>query len=337
MKQTYRPSMTWTLRALLAGLVLAMGPGRALGQDADEFADDAVTEIAGESGDSAAAGLVSENAPESRTEPQEQEGLVDQPPDEDAGETMDEQAAESVDEGTDEPESEAINEPVDEAAERPVDGPAQRSRQRMASRSDDRSMSRSRDGSRGRSEDEGFNMRASGSGEMTPEYLAISRNNIFSRNRRPAPPDNGTPIPPRPQPNPESYYILRGIVRENDTFIAFLQDNHEGGVLQLREGDEVARGKIKSLTLDSLEYEFADQTIKVVFGRDLEGGQGTLDIDTASQWSPQSGYLSSSRRSRDGGGRLESAPAASSTEPLTGDDAELLRRLMERRQQQLGQ
>jgi hypothetical protein len=160
--------------------------------------------------------------------------------------------------------------------------------------------------------------------DISSAYRIITERNMFSRNRRLPRADPG-PAPVVRQPNPESYYILRGIVRENDTFIAFLQDNRQGGVLQLREGDKVARGTVKSLTLDSIEYQFEDRTITVAFGQDLEGGQGALSLDDVAQWSPRT-YSPSFRQT--------SSP---SSEPLTGDSAELLRRLMERRQQQLGQ
>jgi hypothetical protein len=86
----------------------------------------------------------------------------------------------------------------------------------------------------------------------------------------------------------------------------------------------VARGTIKSLTLDSIEYELEGRAITVAFGQDLEGGRGAIGLDDVAQWS--TGVYSS-----------PSGQTSTSSEPLTGDDAELLRRLMERRQQQLGQ
>ena len=58
-------------------------------------------------------------------------------------------------------------------------------------------------------------------------------------------------------PNPESYFLLKGVVQENNQFIAFVEDKQTGSVLRLRQGDRVARGTVKSLTLDGLEYELA--------------------------------------------------------------------------------
>ncbi len=173
-------------------------------------------------------------------------------------------------------------------------------------------------------------------------YGIITQRNMFSKNRQPPRRAAERPTAVRRDPNPESYYIFRGVVRENDTFIAFLQDNQQGGVLQLREGDKVARGTVKSLTLDSIEYEFEGKTTAVAFGQDLEGGQGALDLNDMSGWST-AGYSASPRRDRNsGGGRRgdrtgsDTSSPPSSVEPLTGDAAELLQKLMERRQQQLG-
>ena len=64
-----------------------------------------------------------------------------------------------------------------------------------------------------------------------------------------------------------------------------------------------------------------DRTVTVTFGQDLEGGQGALTLSEIAQWAPAA----------------SSGPTSPSSETLTDDDAELLRRLMERRQQQLGQ
>ncbi len=77
-------------------------------------------------------------------------------------------------------------------------------------------------------------------------------------------------------PNPESYYVLKGVVQENDEFIAFIEDTQNGTVLRLRRGDPVARGTIKTLTLDGLEYQMEEKTTVVRMGLDLEGGHGAL-------------------------------------------------------------
>lgn len=154
----------------------------------------------------------------------------------------------------------------------------------------------------------------------------ILKRNIFSRQRTaPRPVVERREEPPRVMPNPESYYLLKGVVQENDDFIAFIEDTQSGTVLRLRRGDPVARGTIKTLTLDGLEYLNEDRTTVVQMGRDLEGGHGNL----------------TTRQMLD----LVATPASPPTGPSTtrpttapsGADSDIIRRLMEQRKQQLGQ
>jgi hypothetical protein len=161
-------------------------------------------------------------------------------------------------------------------------------------------------------------------------YNIIFQRNIFSRQRSPFRPreKNG-----QPQvvvaPNPETHFILKGIVQEDNQFIAFIEDTQGGGVLRLRQGDRVARGAIKTLSLDALEYQLEDKTISVRLGCDLEGTRGVVTA-------PAGDLL----------GALQTPAPASTAAPAgqqaqtpapTGNEAEILKRLMEQRRQQIGQ
>ena len=173
--------------------------------------------------------------------------------------------------------------------------------------------------------------RAEASGRGTAEqqegwapYQVILERNIFSRQRGPRR-QRGDEGERRPVvvPNPESYFRLRGIAQEDSAFVAFVEDTQTGGVLRLREGDRVARGVIRSLTLDAVEYEFEGRAMTVRMGQDLEGGQGTVTTSELLEWSQTA------------------APIASPTgtgepEAPTEEEAEILRQLMERRKQQGG-
>jgi hypothetical protein len=198
---------------------------------------------------------------------------------------------------------------------------------------------------------------ADGFGKQTSEppqwdaYKIIVNQNMFSRNRRPPIDPNAKSRYVVPDPNLESYYVLRGIAREDGTFIAFFQDNRQGGTLRLREGGQVAHGTIKSITLDSLEYQFGQRTRLIQIGYDLDGGKGAASSDSSSRFSSISrsqgsqardsrsrqDRFSSSRRDRGTSVQSSGASAASSSEISGEDEAEILRRLMERRQQQLGE
>ncbi len=169
------------------------------------------------------------------------------------------------------------------------------------------------------------NTTAPGPQDAWATYQVILQRNIFSRQRSPArqrqPGDRPTTVV---TPNLESYFLLKGIVMEADKFIAFLEDSRSNNVLRLREGDSVARGVVKNFTLDSIEYQREGRTTSVPLGRDLEGGQGAVTINRLLELSAAS--------SSTGGQKGASAEPAPS-----GDEAEILKKLMEQRKQQLGQ
>ncbi|OHB76028.1 MAG: hypothetical protein A2Z25_22040 [Planctomycetes bacterium RBG_16_55_9] len=156
------------------------------------------------------------------------------------------------------------------------------------------------------------------------KYQIILQRNIFSRQRGPIRQRDAERARPVVIRNPESYLMLKGIVQEDGTFIAFIEDTQGNKVLRLREGDSAARGVVKNFTLDSIEYQRDDKTVGVALGRDLEGGQGTLPMSRLLELSAASSPVSDPN-------------AATKPSAPSEDEAEILRKLMEQRKQQLGQ
>jgi len=154
-------------------------------------------------------------------------------------------------------------------------------------------------------------------------YKVIIDRNMFSRQRGPA--ERRQRDAEREVvtvPDPESYYRLRGIAQENGTFIAFVEDTRRNETLKLRQGDAVARGSIESLDLDSIVFRMEDRTIAVAIGQDLLGGHGAGTMSELMQWTPAPSTPTSGE---------PATPAAP-----TGAEADILRQLMERRKQELG-
>jgi len=156
-------------------------------------------------------------------------------------------------------------------------------------------------------------------------YRIVVERNMFSRQRGPRVQRTRRQVPVAPPaPDPESYVVLKGVVQEDGEFIAFLEDTQSGQIRRVREGDSVLRGKVKSLTLDSIEYEVGDRTTTVTMGFNLQGGSGGATFTGMYE-------LTQTPSTTSAAGATES-----STQP-TEDEAEILRQLMERRQQQIGQ
>jgi hypothetical protein len=60
-------------------------------------------------------------------------------------------------------------------------------------------------------------------------------------------------------------------MQSDDRFTAFLQDMSTKQVVQLAAGDAVAHGRIKTVDLDSIEYESTGKSLRVQVGQNLMG------------------------------------------------------------------
>ena len=159
-------------------------------------------------------------------------------------------------------------------------------------------------------------------------YKVIVEKNIFSRNRwqqaeRTAR-QGGATAPARARA-PESFFVLRGITRDEDGFIAFIEDTRTYNMARTRVGDSVTEGTVKDMTLDHMAFELNGETRQIEIGMDLEGiapqatNIGPAAFVPSSGISPQEGTDS---------GKL--APSKEETE-------DILKRLRERRQRELGE
>jgi len=163
---------------------------------------------------------------------------------------------------------------------------------------------------------------------MEAKYEIILNRNIFSRQRTPFRPRDRNIESQVVVPNPETHFFLKGIVQENSQFIAFVEDTQGGGVLRLRQGDRVARGQVKALSLDAIEYQLEDKTVNVKLGCDLEGARWT----TVASGLPSMSQMPAPASMTPAGQQ----PQQQTPAPSAGE-AEILKRLMEQRRQQLGQ
>jgi hypothetical protein len=161
------------------------------------------------------------------------------------------------------------------------------------------------------------------------KYDIILTRNMFSRQRIPFRPRDKNVETQVVASNPETHFVLKGIAQENNQFIAFVEDTQGGGVQRLRSGDHVARGTVKTLSLDALEYQLEDKTISVKMGCDLEGTRVAAAAPVVS--TPSASQTPTAAPAGQQATSPQQTPAAS------GDEAEILKRLMEQRKQQGGQ
>jgi len=162
------------------------------------------------------------------------------------------------------------------------------------------------------------------------DYSLVTQRNIFSRNRgRRAERSPGNDAREAPQAvalAPESYMVLKGIVAAGRTFAAFIEDTRTNEVFRVTAGGTIGAGTVTALTLDSIVYRQQDKEATILVGQTLLGasGQTVLTFDNLMQWS------TTETAATPGG----AAPAAEATSEA---EAEMKRKLLERRKQELGE
>jgi hypothetical protein len=147
-------------------------------------------------------------------------------------------------------------------------------------------------------------------GPTWERYEILVERNIFSRER--GRPD---PVVRREQPAappPERFLLLTGVVKQGEEWTAFLEDARTGSIKKLHVGDPVLGGRVAAITMDSIDYEKDGGVARVAMGGNLEGGSSTRS----------------------------SGPATSSTTSAptrAAEPSDILERLRQRRQRELGQ
>ena len=106
------------------------------------------------------------------------------------------------------------------------------------------------------------NVQASGS-VLPAEYALLQTRSPFGR--------GSAQGPGAGHGGPEATFIFRGAVQTGSSIIAFIEDSNAKNVVQMAAGQSLARGRIKSIDLDAIEYESAGNTRRIEAGQNLNG------------------------------------------------------------------
>jgi hypothetical protein len=159
-------------------------------------------------------------------------------------------------------------------------------------------------------------------------YRLIVTRNIFSRDRR-APTRERTPTytpsAPRPQPTGPNL-VLTGVVVQETQCIAFFEDSASGDTTGAVAGQALAKGRVRSVCLDGVEYESGGVCRKIAIGQSLDGQ--SVSFDRTPTASAPAGTATTSSTSE---------PSTSSQPSGSGDKGtnDVLERMRQRRQQEL--
>ncbi len=164
------------------------------------------------------------------------------------------------------------------------------------------------------------------------DYKVVSQRNIFSRNRLSTEAVQAAKAKQTPTvtQSEQSYLVLRGVVRENDIYTAFIENSGTGEVKKVHVGDSIGGGTISAATLDYISFDLKGANTRVEIGMTLEG---KISQGSAAQYYSGGGSYSEQ-------GTFDSQqsvqPAVQST--VSDDKAkDILQRLKERRKKELGE
>ncbi|MCD6417148.1 MAG: hypothetical protein J7M08_10710 [Planctomycetes bacterium] len=138
------------------------------------------------------------------------------------------------------------------------------------------------------------------------KYKILVERNIFLRYRRAQ--TNAPDDVPRAEPQtPEHYVFLRGVMRTQEGYAAFLEDTRSGDTMRVMDGDDLLDGHVGEVTLDAVQYVSKDQSVTIAVGENLEKGTAAPSDDSEQ------------------------------TLPASAGAADILEKLKQRRQEELGQ
>jgi hypothetical protein len=178
-----------------------------------------------------------------------------------------------------------------------------------------------------------------GPDDSPDRYRVLVERNIFLRDRRRARPGRSS-LSPRPiARDSDRDIVLTGIGRRNGESVAFFENIATGITTRTGVDEAVGKGRIRSITLDVVQYERDGSVGPIEVGHALRGGR--FIRETAVATSPATTRPSET-------GQSTSAPAGAPSEPTaetgpapagggaeSSDIADILRRMRQRREQEL--
>ena len=157
---------------------------------------------------------------------------------------------------------------------------------------------------------------------MEDDFKVLLERSIFARTGTAAAaarPASTSTAPAAPPPlSPEQSVVFVGVLAQDNEYIAFAENQNTRQLMVLRTGDDVARGKIVAITLDTMAYGTGGNIKIVQLGQNLAGELVSSVLDSGG--SPTTGPA----------GAPGSAPRPPSP-PSSPEQAAILERLRQRR------
>ena len=157
-------------------------------------------------------------------------------------------------------------------------------------------------------------------GRMEDEYGILLRRSIFARSgisRGSEQPSTRSTQPSAPVLTPEQAIVFRGVLAQGDEFVAFAENQTTQQLMILRNGDDVANGKVVVITLDTIAYGSGGSIKEVHVGQNLAGD---IVASASGSYTPSTGPSSPGTSS------------GSASPPPSAEQAAIIERLKRARQ-----
>jgi hypothetical protein len=162
---------------------------------------------------------------------------------------------------------------------------------------------------------------------MDKSFNVLLQKSIFSRDRARNSGASATTAPAVARVlSPEQSVAFRGVLCPDEEYVAFVENVQTRQISIVKVGDEIARGRVAAITLDTLAYDSGGKVHQIHLGQDLTGETASSGGGGYSTGSP-AGFA----------GTPGATPGAAATaSPAAGDPAQqaIIERLRQKRLQE---
>jgi type II secretory pathway component PulC len=154
------------------------------------------------------------------------------------------------------------------------------------------------------------------------DYKVIYERNMFSKDRRPPQEEQQRRVRTT---QVLAIYVLRGIAAQKNERVAFIEEQVSGQTMKAQVGTEVLNGRITEIGPDRVTFEENGLTRYISVGGEFGKTESTVMTTTTGEESQEAASTQTQPQTQQ--------PAGTGS---SGDEGDILRKLMERRQSELG-
>jgi len=163
-------------------------------------------------------------------------------------------------------------------------------------------------------------------------FRVLAERNLFVRDRRPRLPQSQGPIRHVPAPPAAPRFVLTGIARRREAFVAFFENTATGETVRARTGETLGGGVIHAISMNGVDYVADGEATRIAIGDTLTGEPPPpAEITDATHEDTATEDASQEETPPD----PDETPAPEAAPETPTDLADILERMRQRREQEL--